>query len=272
MNKLLKNNTFLLFLTAAVLNGCGKESPKEDFAVRINKSYLNSSELDSISINSKQYRSELIRNWVNRELLYQMAVKEGITESKEFYQILENSKKELASSMMITRFLNEKNFPVDEDALNKYYLQNNGTFRLDDDSYLVNIIKFTDEDMAVKFRSSLLESSWNKVAEVYSKNSSRSFEESNVFKKTGELYPEGLMRILEELYPTEVSIVFKEENNSYYVLQLIKKYPKGTIPPFEYIKPEVGKRYLVEQRETALREYLEELYSNNDIEIRTGKK
>lgn len=255
-----------------MLISCGKESHKEDFAVRVNKTYLKFSELDSLSMNSKQYGSELIRKWVDHELLYQQAVKEGIPDSKEFRYIIDNSRRELAVSMMIDKFLRDKEITADSDVLSKYFEENKDIFRFDNDSYLVNLIKFSNEDVAINFRASVLNGSWNGASALYKTNSAKSFEERNTIRKAGEVYPEGLMRIVEELNPSEVSIVFKEENNAYYVLQLINKFPKGTIPPFDYIKPDVEKRYFLKERETALREYLEELYSNNDIEIRTGKK
>jgi len=62
-----------------MITGCGKESPKGDFIARVNKSYLTKENLNSVSDSvktNKLYSSEVIRNWVNRELLFQMAEKE----------------------------------------------------------------------------------------------------------------------------------------------------------------------------------------------------
>ena len=266
------NKNITLFFAAAVLYGCGKESPKEDFTARVNNSYLNSRELDSLTGLTDQYKSEIIRNWVNRELLFQEALKEGIIDSKEYRNIIENSKKELASSMFINSFMSKKIIEPEPAQLKKYYEDHRENFLLDSDSFLLNEITFNDLETGINFRNALIESNWKRVSAMFNNDSHRTGEEVNIVRKREEIHPGGLMRIVSELEPDEVSIVFNDENKTFYIVQLINKFPKGTIPPFDFIKGEAEKRYVIEQKKKALQDYLEELYSKNDIEIRTGKK
>ena len=121
MKKPLKtDNLFIVFfLAAALLTGCGKESPNRDFIARVNKSYLSKDDLNSVSDSapSNIYKDEEVRNWVNRELLFQMAEKEGITKSAEYLKLIEDSKKELAASLMIRKFYDSKTPDIDDDSL-----------------------------------------------------------------------------------------------------------------------------------------------------------
>lgn len=273
MKKLLKiNKIIILFITAAVFYGCGKESSKENFAARVNKSYLFKSEIDSLSLNSKNYQSEIIRNWINREVLYQQASKEGILDSKEFKNAIENSKKELAASLMLQHFLEKKEIKTDLETLQSYYNNHIDEYRLEDDSYLMNILNVSSEAKAIKYRTILLENNLKRLSSMLDSDSSKISFEQNVFKSQTDIHPASLMRLVNELNPGEVSIVINGGNNSFYIVQLINKFPKGTIPTFDFVRAEVEKRYSLDQRNKIIREYLDELYSKNEIEIRTGKK
>jgi hypothetical protein len=86
-------------------------------------------------------------------------------------------------------------------------------------------------------------------------------EESNI-------YPMQLSRIVKDFYPEEISIVITEKPGYYSVVQLLGKYGKQSIPPFEIIKPTVEKRFLAEKKKLLVEEYLRDLYSQNEIEIK----
>lgn len=177
MKKLLRTNLFILFFLAAVLyTGCGKESPNKDFIARVNKSYLTKEYLNSVSNSATPnplYRSELIRNWVNRELLLQMAEKEGITKSDEYLNLLEDSKKELAAALMIKKFYEDKTPEVNDDSVEAYFVSHNDYFRINNEAVLINRITFTNEDKAIQFRTTVIESDWNKASNVFKKTQLR---------------------------------------------------------------------------------------------------
>jgi hypothetical protein len=276
LKKLLRtDNLFIVFFfTAALLIGCGKESPKRDFIARVNKSYLTIDYLNSLSDSGQAntlYKSEVIRNWVNRELLFQMAQKEGITKSDEYLRLIEESKKELAASLMIRKFYESKTPEVDDDSLESFYSSNNIIFRLNNEGYLINRINFTNEDRAIQFRTTVIESDWNKASNVFKKDASLIV--TNTLFDEPELHPAGLLRIVRELDPKEVSIVFSSRDNEFTVIQLLEKFQEGTIPPLDVIKDKVSSRYIADKKEQLFKNYLEDLYSHNDIEInKTGVK
>jgi len=62
--------------------------------------------------------------------------------------------------------------------------------------------------------------------------------------------------------------VVNTSENNYSVVQLIEKYPNGTIPPLSIIKDKVSRMYISNKKEIQFNEYLEGLYSQNDIEIK----
>ncbi len=76
-----------------------------------------------------------------------------------------------------------------------------------------------------------------------------------------------MLRILEGLYPLEISIVIPDDRGYYTVVQLLDKYAAQSIPPFEAVKTEVESRYKSALTELALENYINDLYSLSEIEI-----
>jgi hypothetical protein len=271
LRKLLRTNYLIITIVsaAAFFTGCGKETPQRDFVAKVNNAYLSKEDLqtiiDSVPGNN-QFRSEIIRNWINRECLYQQAIKEGILKSSEYQKIMENSKKELASALMIKKFYEDKETYVDDKSLEAYFVSHNDLFRLNNEAYLLNRINFTNEGKAIQFRTAAIESNWNKASNVFKRDASniilnRLFDEP-------EIHPAGLLRIVEALDPKEISIVVNTGDNYYAVVQLVDKYEKGTIPPLDIIKDKVSSIYISNKKEIQFSDYLEKLYSQNDIEIK----
>jgi hypothetical protein len=263
------NLAIITVSAAALFMGCGKETPHRDFIARVNKSFLSSGEMlsvtDSVSHGSF-YRDEFIRNWINRELLYQQAVKEGITVSLEYKQIIEDSQKELAAALMIKKFYEDNNPEVDEKSLESYYSSHSELFSLSSDALLLNRINFNSEDKAIRFRTAVIESNWNKATNAFKRDAAVII--NNVLFDEQEIHPAPLLRIVKELEPKEISIVLNTYENIFSVVQLLEKYPQGTIPPFGVIKDKVTARFVAGRKEMLLKDYLENLYSQNDIEIK----
>ena len=271
MSKLLKTNKLIITLifAAAIFSGCGKETQQRDFVAKVNNAYLSKEDLktmiDSVP-GSSQFQSEIIRNWVNRECLYQQAVKEGILKSNEYQNIIEDSKKELAAALMLKKFYEDKKTLIDDKSLETYFVSHNDLFRLNNEAFLLNQINFTNEDKAIQFRTTVIESNWNKASNVFKKDASEVI--LTVLFDEYEIHPAGLLRIVKELDPKEISIVVNTGDNKYSIVQLIEKYSKGTIPPLDIIKEKVSAMYISNKKEMQFSDYQEKLYSQNDIEIK----
>jgi len=264
------NKYFVILTILVTIGGCSKESPKKNYIARVNNNYLTTDEFNSLVDASNQnfYKNEIIRNWVNKELLYQKALKEGITNDKNFERILADTKKELAVSIFLDKlYAKEKVTPV-ESEIEEYYNKNKNDFKLFYDAYVVNIINFRNEDNAIKFRGSLLGSNWNKTVNVFKRDSSILDITSNRLYYGYELEPTSLTRIVKELNQDEISIVFSDYKDIYTVVQLVQKIKKGNVPPLGFIKELVKRRLEAQKKEEFLKNYIKELYSNNDIEVK----
>ena len=267
-----QNLTKIFFLSSIiVILSCSKETKKEEFVARVNSSYLTREEFASLVDTSKLSpadKDQIIKDWIYRELLYQEAKNEKILNEKKYKNILETSSKELAAAMLINDQISSEEINLTDDDIQNYYLKNRNYFRLNDDSYLINKITFKLEDAAINFRSLAVESDWVKALNFFNSDSDLVSSLNSELIGENNFYPIQLMKIAKDLLPNEISIVINENNGYYSVVQMLSKYQKGTIPELQIIKPLVEKRLLSEKKRELINNYLKELYSKNEIEIK----
>lgn len=269
LNKTLTKILFLLGVL--VFAACSEEQKKDDFIARVNDSYLTREEFaslaDTAELNSAQ-KEQVIKDWIYQEILFQAAEKEGITKREEYKNILKKSSYELAAAMLINNYAESENIKYSDDDLLTYFESNKNYFRAISDLYLLNKVLFNNEDNAIKFRMLALDSDWQKAVGVFTGDSSLIRNISANLIDENNIYPIQLSRIIKDFYPDEISIVFTEKPGYYSVVQMLNKYGKESIPPFDIIKSNVEKRFIAEQKKKIIEEYLKELYSENEIEIK----
>lgn len=255
--------------------GCDKEPVVVDYVVKVNDSFLTREELASL-VDTSEFNdssiNEVLNSWIHRELLFQEARREGILKEKKFNEILIQSERELAGAILIDKMLSLDNYTIDTEELKNYYEENISEFKIPTEAYAINSMEFIDEDKAISFRNLAVKNDWQKASSQFSGDPTIVSQLSRQFVLTFEIVPSALTRILNELYPQEISIVIPIKPGYYSVVQLIEKIEKGRTPPFEYIQNEVYKRAYAQRRQILVDEYLKKLYSNSDIEIKIQDK
>lgn len=276
--KHLNNNLLLLLFVVVFFVGCSKEEKKSNIVVKVKDAVLTEDDLREALgefSNRAKFREQFINEWIEREVLFQKAIEEGITMEKEYNSILERSKRELASALLINKILSENSEAPTIDELQNYYESSKEDFRLMDDAYRINVIRFSNFDDAVRFRSILIESDWNKALNAFRGVPSIVNIENNQLYYGYQLQPPSFMRVVSNLLPNEVSIVLPQgdgfpetEPMKFTIVQLIEKLNKGDIPPFEAVKEKVKERYQVLKNKNYIREYIDNLIVDYDIEIK----
>ncbi|MGB5846904.1 MAG: hypothetical protein WBH40_00360 [Ignavibacteriaceae bacterium] len=259
-----------MLIAASILTGCGKEQPKTEYVARVNDAYLTKTELASLidtTMVSTLHKSEVIRNWVNREILFQKAMNEGILHKDDYIKLVKNSGKELAGVLLLDSYISSVTINYEQRDLINYFDENSNDFKLTDNSYLLNIIHFSNEDRAVEFRSLVLDSDWQKAMNIFYEDTAIINNENEVLLKEQDVSSIKVLRVVKRLHPLEISIVISEREGYYTVVQVLKNYLKGSVPSYNVIKQDVEKRYLAEKRKELLENYIKDLYSNYEIEV-----
>jgi len=264
------NKISLMLIAASILTGCGKEEPKTEYVARVNDAYLTKEDLASLvdtNMVNTLHKSEVIRNWINREILFQKAENEGILKKDDYKRLVQNSGKELAGVLLLDSYISSVKINFEQRDLINYFNENSNDFKLADNSYLLNIIHFSNEDRAVEFRSLVLDSDWQKAMNIFYGDSAIINNQNEVLLKEHDVSSIKVLRVVKRLHPLEISIVISEREEYYTVVQVLKKYLIGSVPSYNVIKQEVEKRYLAEKRKELLENYIKELYSENEIEV-----
>lgn len=267
----LKITRIIFLFSILFFTNCSKETKKEDYIARVNKTYLTREEFTSLVDTTNLTgieKEQIIKSWIYRELLFQKAKEEGIIDQDDYKNVLKKSSQELAAAMLLNNYVSSEEIELSDSELLEYYERNKNSFQLSSDSYLINKISFNTEDKAITFRSLAIESDWDKAVNVSGDDTSilRSINAELIEEKN--LYPYQLMKIAKDLYPQEISIVITENAQYYSIVQILGKFPKGSIPKFEIIRQKIETRLLAEKKKQLIDYYLKELYSNNDIEIK----
>jgi len=269
-----KNNILIGFLTAVILVSCGEEKKKDGYLARVNDTYLSAEEFENLSKLSSlkgKFREEIIRQWIEKELLYQAAKSEGIPDEVEYKRIMENSSKELAASFLLKKIIVDASINFEPDDIKKFYENNKQLFAARQKTFLISKVEFEDEDQAIQFRMTAVESDWYKSVNAFSGDSVFLSSVVNSLYTESDFFSAPAFRLVNGLSANEISIVFENENHHYEVLQLLQSYETGEIMPFEAVRNIVEAEYLAVKREEIIDAYLNELYSNNEIEIIDGK-
>jgi hypothetical protein len=269
LNKKVTNTILLTGLL--VFLSCSEETKKTDYIARVNETYLTREEFaslaDTMNLNPLQ-KDQLIKNWIYNEMLFQTARDKGITNREEYKNYIDKSAKELAGAMLIKEIAESEEINYTDEDLANYFEKNKNYFRLNINSYLINKISFDKEDKAIKFRSLALESDWESSVNIFSSDSSMLRNKNAGLIEENNVYPLQLSRIIKDLYPEEISIVITEKPEYYSVVQKITNFDKDSVPPFEIIKTKVAQRFISEMKRKVIENYLKELYSENEIEIK----
>ncbi|MCX6168568.1 MAG: peptidylprolyl isomerase [Ignavibacteriales bacterium] len=267
----LNNFAVIICIGCFSFTGCSKKETPDKYVVKVNDAVLTEEQIKSAlsqESNRGKYRSEFIHDWIENEILYQQAAKEGILEEKKFNSIVEQSKKEIAAALFINKLLSENKIEPTEDELRKYYEANKEEFRLTDDLFRFNIAYLNDFNTAIQFRNMAIENSWNSSLNKYRMESSIiSYQSGQLYKKY-QLQPTSLLRSVAGLQKDEVSLVIETEPSKFAVVQLTEKLDKDTIPSFDDSKEEVRERLTMIKRKDFLRLYIDKLIEDHNLEIK----
>ncbi|MBU1100018.1 MAG: peptidyl-prolyl cis-trans isomerase [Bacteroidetes bacterium] len=259
--------------TLFMLSGCKNDVDDSAFVARVNDTVLTESMLASMMQSpnyDNKYSSEVIRQWVEKEILFQEAVNLEITENSNIEFILETSRKELAAAILLKEHYKFAEKDVDEEELIEYYNESKDELKLIDDAYLYNIICFNNEYSAIDYRRMVMTNGWADVKNLQSKDSTVTEFRVEYFQHEYQIYPSKILKIMENLLPGEVSIVLKLEPEKYTIVQLLNKFKKGSIPKYEYVKKIIENRYKMIRRKKIYSEYFQELSSKYNVEIKKG--
>jgi len=266
-----KNNykNFLLAFILFTLTACNKEERNTKFLAKVDDSYLTEENYIEIKENSSfsVSKEEFIKNWIERELLYQEALNLNLDKNQDFKKSSDESLKLLLNAFLIKKIIEETEISISSEELESFYNVHKDEFTLTHKNYLVNLIRFNDEDKAIQFRNILIESDWQKTLNVFSLDESILSIETEKLFSLNNLSHWKLQTVVVQLEENEVSIILKVSEGNFIIVQLVKVFNEREIPEFKYIKEIVSDNYIIYKKNEIYRNFINELSKKYEVEI-----
>ncbi len=264
---------FSVFFFSAMLSlaACSEKEKTDKYVAKVNDSYLTEEQIKaalSNEIYSGKTREDFINEWIQREVLYQQAVKEGILKDDLFKSLMENSEKELAATLFMNKMIDKEKYEPAEDEIKEYYEKHKDEFKLKDYAYRVNILYFSDFDKAVKFRNSAVESNWKNSSNMMKNDPSVYSNEEGAFMYRYQVEPQSLLRTLANLNNDEISVVLELGKSNYAVVQLLQEFEKDSLPPYELTKGEIKEKLIIIRKKEIIKTQIDKLIADHNLEIK----
>lgn len=269
-------SVFLLCGTLAILTaGCEQQDSKKEYLARVGDAYLTHDAMetlvDSTTRASETLTREYVRRWVNDELLYQEARRQGLENTELFRQRLAEARRQLAVEALLQKEVYGTAASIPEDTLRAYFQLHHAEFPLQHDVVRINLAVFNARDKANAFRAKILSGmTWQAALRLTLDDSATSralltHTEQQYFNQQT-LVPPELWRVAISLLPHEISFPVRSEE-TYVVIQLLTSLTRGEIAPFDMVQDEIRQRLLIEQRRQHYANLLARLQSQYEIEI-----
>ncbi len=265
----------LLLIYFLIHSGCSEEKLPEDYLAMVNDRMLTkrtvSYLVDSLHL-SEENLEQIIRNWIETELLTQAALSEGFDAKVEFAIRNDFNTRRLLASEYLKEKLKEVNTNVSKEELEEYFQKHKNEFVLNYNIYKVNQIVTTNISKAIDLRNTTLSQL------DFSKSVSLTFKPEEIIDKRYSVYlkefddmPYELANVIQTLNPGEITYPIDIGNGEFLVTQLIAKYDKGDEPSIEFVKELIEERIIFERQKNFYQELINKLAQEADIKVRELK-
>jgi parvulin-like peptidyl-prolyl isomerase len=266
---------FLLFVTLIGLGGC-KTQPQGQVIARVGDAVLTMEEarqaIDTTRGTTDDQIQRYVAIWVNNQLLYQEAQREGIDEEDSFHREMEDTRQRLAIHSLLQKRIYSDTSGLEEGNLRAYFDKHKGEFFAREDMVKLNEIGFLTREQASDFADKVSRNNlaWiDALRQLRSDTAAAASVVSSSFEQffsQHTLIPVELWKVAQALNTGEISFPVKT-NLGYYVIQLLETVPAGKPAELDIARAEVGNRSLIDRRRHLYEEYLGTLRKQYNVEI-----
>ncbi len=261
--------TIFIFLTISL--GCGQQKQKKDIIAQVGQDALSLTELsDEIpyqiqsSLKESDIKEYIIR-WINKEVLYQEAIRLGLDERPDFQQELENLKRELLINKLLEVTIDSKPATVTDEEIQNFYDQNGEEFVLNDEVVHCYHILCSSRQEAEAIRERLtLGAPFDQIIAVMNPDSLRFKNWDLGYFTKDQILPE-IAKIVFSLPVGSYTNPIKSDFG-YHVLKVVDKKTKGQKKDLSEVNKEIRLKLTELQRQENYERYLLQAKSRYQIQ------
>lgn len=261
----------LIFCIVLSGSGCDRKSDP-DVLARVGDAELTRKDamdvLDTTAGSADAQLGRIVNAWVNTELIYQEAKRQGVEDSEEFKRTLNDARKQIANQTFLEQYLASDSASITESTLRDYFKAHSEEFPLHEDMIKLNLVGLKSRERASAFAASVSQGvSWKSAMAGLRRESAEvtsSITESYVTQKT--LFPAELWKVASGLAMHEVSIPVRT-SQGYIVVQSLGMAKQGKPASFDLARDEVRQRVEIELGRKRYEDLLGTLRQQYDVQI-----
>ena len=212
---------------------------------------------------SKEDVQEFVLRWINNEVLYQEAIRQGLPQRIDMAAELKRLERDLVVSALVDHELGSHNYTVSDDQIQQHYEDNKESFRRNEDEVHVLHIFVHDKAVADSLYDHLKgRGDFANVAAQYAVVDGQAMPTEFNFAES-EIPP--AMRAVFNGRPGATLNPIELEDG-YHLFKIVEKFKSGTYRDLALVREELTSKLQAQMRDRRYVEYLSELRSNARIE------
>jgi hypothetical protein len=257
-----------------VLDSCSP-SQKEPVVARVGSAELTRQEaqknVDTTRGDIEGQIAAYAASWVNEELLYQEAKRNGLESSLQVVETLSRTRRQLAGQAYLRNALAEDTAQTTERMVEEYYQSHTSEFVVPGDMLQLAIATFVSRDRATAFTAILTKGEgWDRAVNLVQADSATGLIGAAIrpsqYYSLRTIYPVELWRVASALAVGEASFPVKLAQG-YAVVQLLGRVKAGTTAPVDMVKDEVRQRMRIMRDNLRYHELLGTLRKRYSVEV-----
>lgn len=224
--------TLVALIPTILIIGCSKSKVSENNVVvaRVEKSVLTAEDIDQhVGAGAgKEQKRTYVRRWLDRELLYQAAIKDNMHRTEEFRDKIEESERNLLSMAYLSDKISTVPQEISHNEIVDFYNANRDQYLRDEDVIRFAVFSLKTVKGAWNIRASLTAENFIATSKRFSTGKTRSKSKIPFVKKTElpKKLQESLFSIKEGGITTPIRV--GDDVNLYLILEKGKKGEKAT--------------------------------------------
>jgi len=245
--------------------------PAGPIVAKVGNSYLTLAELkESIppeysDVITRDQNVQYVRQWINTELLYQEALRQGINEEPVIKARLERMRKDLLSTELMGRNTAKSGIEIGEQAVREYYESNREQFIRDNSVVRYEDIVVPDINVAFEIRRTITHETFKTIAKKYTKQPAE-LEESVPYVVLDAIPPK-LRNAIIATTALPAIIGPYGADDGFHILRVLGKFDKGTIASIDEVRDEIVSRLSNITQKDETERLISEIRAKSDVEF-----
>jgi len=264
-----KFKVFLAMGLVGIFLACRGGEENGDVVAQVGKARLTTNELremvphlDELQLSKSQVEN-LVKNWVESELIYQEALRVGLTRDEQVQRDLAKMKRDYLVAQYIEKYVDER-AEVSQQETEAYYRDHTEEFQCAEDEYHLRLILVMTLSEASQIRSQLAQGEdFAQWAEKRSVDGSRLNGGDLGFVPLSKLSPL-LAHAVVQMRPGDLSWPIKSEIG-YNLITLLAVRNKGESYPMEEVRGMIGERVRAQKKGEMYQALIHRLSENTDL-------